>query len=59
MDLAEDSRLDHINFVMSELHDALNSLYESWVDKDREQVKKDSLFISKSVKQISDSLNGL
>lgn len=44
---------------MNELHDLTNSLYESWIDRDREQVKKDTQAIAKIVKQISDSVNGL
>lgn len=47
-------RLRHINFLMDELHDSLNDIYESLVDKDIEQLNIELKNLISKLKEISD-----
>lgn len=48
-------RLMNINFVMNEIYDDISNIYESLVDRDKDQLKKDIAKAIKDLKLVSDN----
>lgn len=52
----EQNRLDHINFLMAEIHNSTNALYEKFVDKEYDDAKKEVTNLIKRLKDVHESL---
>ena len=52
----EKQRIQSINFVMEDLHGALNDIYESLIDKDYSKVKTSVNVLSRRLKGVSESV---
>lgn len=50
----EKERLDRINYLMSEIHNASNEIYEGFVDREYAKVKTDVTILIKHLKGIID-----
>jgi len=52
----ECQRIDHINFLMDELHSTLNNIYEHLIDKETDVLKKEVNQCVRSLKSIIESV---
>jgi hypothetical protein len=52
----ENKRIQNINFIMDDVHDSSNSIYESLVDKDFDSLKVDVQSLIKKLKLILESV---
>lgn len=52
---SECHRLTNINFTMAEIYDDISNIYESLVDRDREQLRKDVNKAVRDLKAVMDS----
>ena len=52
----EENRLSHINYLMAEVHESTNNVYESFVDKDYEGAKLHTQNLIKRLKDVIQSL---
>ena len=50
------ARLLHINYVMSQIHDSVDDLYEALVDRDFDTLRTSIVSLNKTLKDIEDSL---
>tara|TARA_R110001592_G_scaffold331936_2_gene615085 strand:+ start:1601 stop:1783 length:183 start_codon:yes stop_codon:yes gene_type:complete len=56
MKLLENKRIQNINFIMDDVHDSSNSIYESLVDKDFDSLKTEVQSLIKKLKLILESV---
>ena len=49
-------RLDHINYLMSEIHNSTNNLYEQFIDSEYDDAKKEITNLIKRLKDVHESL---
>lgn len=52
----ENEKLKHINFLMGELHDSVNNIYEALVDKEFEACSVEVTSLIKQLRSILDSI---
>ena len=52
----ENKRIQNINFIMDDVHDSSNSIYEHLVDKDFDSLKVDVQSLIKKLKLILESV---
>jgi len=52
----ENKRIQNINFIMDDVHDSSNSIYESLVDKDFDSLKVEVQLLIKKLKLILESV---
>ena len=52
----ENKRIQNINFIMDDVHDSSNSIYESLVDKDFDTLKTEIQSMIKQLKLILESV---
>jgi len=52
----EAKRIQNINFLMDEIHDSANEIYECLVDKDYKQLKAETNSVIKKIRALSDSV---
>ena len=52
----ENKRIQNINFIMDDVHNSSNSIYESLVDKDFDSLKADVQTLIKKLKLILESV---
>ena len=52
----ENKRIQNINFIMDDVHDSSNSIYESLVDKDFDSLKTEVQSLIKKLKLILESV---
>lgn len=50
-------RLQNINFIMSDIHDSVNQIYETLVDQEYEETRKTILILNSKLKAINESIN--
>ena len=50
-------RLQNINFIMSDIHDSVNQIYETLVDQEYEETRKTIMILNSKLKTINDSIN--
>ena len=50
-------RLQNINFIMSDIHDSVNQIYETLVDQEYEETRKTILILNSKLKPINESIN--
>ena len=53
----EKKRLQNINFIMDDIHDSVNQIYETLVDQDYDQTRKSILNLNGKLKTINESIN--
>jgi hypothetical protein len=52
----ENEKIKHINFLMDELHDSLNNIYELLVDNEFDECSDEITSLIKSLRSILDSI---
>lgn len=52
----EQRRLEHINFLMNEIHDSTNDLYEFFVEKEYDKAKGQTRKLINRLREIIESL---
>jgi len=52
----EQRRLNHINYLMGEIHNSTNSLYERFIDKEYDEAKQEVTNLIKRLKDVHESL---
>ena len=50
-------RLQSINFIMSDIHDSVNQIYETLVDQEYDETRKTILLLNSKLKTINESIN--
>ena len=50
-------RLQNINFIMSDIHDSVNQIYETLVDQEYQETRKTIMILNSKLKTINDSIN--
>lgn len=50
-------RLQNINFIMSDIHDSVNQIYETLVDQEYEETRKTIMILNSKLKTINESIN--
>ncbi len=50
-------RLQNINFIMSDIHDSVNQIYETLVDQEYDKTRKTILLLNSKLKTINESIN--
>jgi hypothetical protein len=50
-------RLQNINFIMSDIHDSVNQIYETLVDQEYDETRKSILTLNSKLKTINESIN--
>ena len=50
-------RLQNINFIMADIHDSVNQIYETLVDQKYEETRKTILLLNNKLKIINESIN--
>ena len=50
-------RLQNINFIMSDIHDSVNQIYETLVDQEYDETSKTILLLNSKLKTINESIN--
>tara|TARA_R100000231_G_C5245960_1_gene141247 strand:- start:406 stop:633 length:228 start_codon:yes stop_codon:yes gene_type:complete len=53
----EQKRIRNINFIMDDLHDSVNNIYELLIDQEYSEVKGEVSKITSKLKTITDSLH--
>ena len=53
----EQKRLQNINFIMEDIHDSVNQIYETLVDKEYDETRKSILTLNSKLKTINESIN--
>ena len=48
-------RLQNINFIMSDIHDSVNQIYETLVDQEYDETRKTILLLNSKLKTINES----
>ena len=54
---ADRERLVHINFVMNQIHEHSNAIYEHLVDKEYDEFASEVSMLSEVLRTLSDSIN--
>ena len=52
----QEKRLQNINFLMDEIHDSANEIYECLVDGENERLKTETNSLIKKLRSLSDSV---
>tara|TARA_R100000664_G_C2755538_1_gene143268 strand:+ start:2591 stop:2782 length:192 start_codon:yes stop_codon:yes gene_type:complete len=52
----ERNRIKHVNYLMSEIHDSTNQLYEYFMDQEYDKAKKETLTLIKRLREVIQSL---
>jgi hypothetical protein len=50
-------RLQNSNFIMSDIHDSVNQIYETLVDQEYDETRKTILTLNSKLKTINESIN--
>ena len=50
-------RLHNINFIMADIHDSVNQIYETLVDQEYDETRKSILMLNSKLKTINESIN--
>jgi len=50
-------RLQNINFIMADIHDSVNQIYETLVDQEYDETRKTILTLNSKLKTINESIN--
>ena len=50
-------RLQNINFIMADIHDSVNQIYETLVDQEYDETHKTILLLNSKLKTINESIN--
>jgi len=53
----EKKRIQNINFIMSDIHDSVNQIYETLVDQEYDDTRKSILALNSKLKSINESIN--
>ena len=53
----EKKRIQNINFIMSDIHDSVNQIYETLVDQEYDETRKSILTLNSKLKTINESIN--
>jgi|TARA_B100001094_G_C18175154_1_gene797473 peptidoglycan hydrolase CwlO-like protein len=53
----EQKRLQNINFIMEDIHDSVNEIYETLVDQEYDETRKSILTLNSKLKTINESIN--
>ncbi len=53
----EQKRLQNINFIMEDIHDSVNQIYETLVDQEYDETRKSILALNSKLKTINESIN--
>ena len=53
----EQKRLQNINFIMEDIHDSVNQIYETLVDQEYDDTRKAILALNSKLKTINESIN--
>ena len=53
----EQKRLQNINFIMEDIHDSVNQIYETLVDQEYDDTRKSILTLNSKLKTINESIN--
>ena len=53
----EKKRLQNINFIMEDIHDSVNQIYETLVDQEYDETRKSILTLNSKLKTINESIN--
>jgi len=53
----EQKRLQNINFIMDDIHDSVNQIYETLVDQEYEKTRQSILTLNSKLKTINESIN--
>ena len=53
----EQKRIRNINFIMDDLHESVNNIYELLIDQEYNQIKGEVSKMTLKLKTITDSLN--
>ena len=53
----EQKRIQNINFIMSDIHDSVNQIYETLIDQEYDNTRKSILTLNSKLKSINGSIN--
>lgn len=53
---SEKKRLQNINFLMNEIHDSANQIYEHLVDREYKELKTEISSLNKKLRAVTDSI---
>ena len=53
----EKKRIQNINFIMSDIHDSVNQIYETLIDQEYDGTRKSILALNSKLKSINESIN--
>ena len=53
----EQKRIQNINFIMSDIHDSVNQIYETLIDQEYDNTRKSILTLNSKLKSINESIN--
>ena len=53
----EKKRIQNINFIMSDIHDSVNQIYETLIDQEYEDTRRCILTLNSKLKSINESIN--
>ena len=53
----EQKRLQNINFIMEDIHDSVNEIYETLVDQEYDETRKSILTLNSKLKTNNESIN--
>jgi hypothetical protein len=53
----EKKRIQNINFIMSDIHDSVNQIYETLIDQEYDDTRKSILTLNSKLKSINESIN--
>ena len=53
----EKKRIQNINFIMSDIHESVNQIYETLIDQEYDNTRKSILTLNSKLKSINESIN--
>ena len=53
----EKKRIQNINFIMSDIHESVNQIYETLIDQEYDDTRKSILTLNSKLKSINESIN--
>ena len=53
----EKKRIQNINFIMADIHDSVNQIYETLIDQEYDDTRKSILALNSKLKSINESIN--
>ena len=53
----EKKRIHNINFIMSDIHESVNQIYETLIDQEYDNTRKSILTLNSKLKSINESIN--